>query len=157
MTLPICAICGATFERAGKSRRKTCSASCRSALAWHTNPEKRIAGISESKQRPEAQAILARRNEERWADPAEHEKLSRENRERWAAGQPERAASIRGAWTPELRAHLSAIKKDLWAEKSAEERRRHVEPALRARAEGGGDGAVACKTLAKGQDASTGR
>lgn len=116
MTPSICAICGVSFERVGKSRRKTCSRSCQSALAWHKNPERRIAGISESKQRPEAQAILARRNQERWADPAEHAKLSRQNREQYKddGAREERSRNIRAAWTPEKRHAASARKSEFW-------------------------------------------
>jgi hypothetical protein len=131
----ICIVCLAPFVRVGKSRRKTCSKSCQSALAWTTNPEKRIEGIRQSKLRPDQQEILRRTNAKRWNDPAQHGYLRALNRERWAnrREKQEWSRAIRRGWNGNNRAALAAKKREWWATKSAEERRQMIQPAIEAR------------------------
>jgi hypothetical protein len=125
-----CAVCGAQFVRQEKSKRRTCSKSCASALAWETNPDERIAGITAAKLRPDQLAITANVNAERWSNQDEHEKLSASNRERWADRKPELSRTIKAAWTRDKRKSLSDNKKEFWEGIPTDERRRMLSPAV---------------------------
>lgn len=58
-------------------------------------------------------------NKDRWGRPGEREKLAGLNRERWSDNNFKKStsANIRAAWTPELRAQLSATKLKLASRK----------------------------------------
>lgn len=111
-----CANCRRWFKT--ETTRKTCSRSCAVALSWR-NPEvkaRRGAAISAAKLTEKGRADTARSNRDRWARPGEKEKLAQQNRREWKIAGEKRARSIKAAWGPKQRAHLSAIRKRQWTE-----------------------------------------
>lgn len=112
-----CIACGALFERAGKSKRVTCSRSCAVATAWLNNPGKRIASIQLARRTPESRALSTATNNARWNRPGARDKLSEWNKKRWANPWIKRMLSgaISKAWTPEKRAQFSDIRREEWA------------------------------------------
>ena len=137
----LCVICQTEFERAPQSERVTCSRSCRVALAWKRDPDKRIASIRATKRTPEHRARMVEVNHQRWARPGEREKLSELNRQRWADPDIKIAwgRSISAAWDDNRRAAYSAFRAQQWAEDpafraavTAGVRRSHGSPEYRA-------------------------
>lgn len=71
-----------------KSKRVTCSNSCRSALQWRDpeSAERRRQSIIVARRTPESRQRAIDNNHKRWggARPGEREKLSERTRKRWA-------------------------------------------------------------------------
>ena len=85
--------------------------------SWRKDRDKRVASLQASKRTPEARARQTEINNQRWADPAQHERLAEWNRGRWADPSIKAALSqaIAGAWTPARRRAFSALRANQWA------------------------------------------
>ncbi len=126
--LRFCARCDATFEQTEPrkfatgihySNRRCCTRACAIAWSWDRPGvrEKRKAGISVSKQTPEAKAVLEAHNKRRWSKPEEHARLSEQNRREWADPLKKllRSQSIAATHrTPEMRKFYSDLRKAWW-------------------------------------------
>lgn len=106
-----CENCNEIYDRALKSKRRTCSRSCAVSLSWKDERARiqRTISITEAVNKPANRARISKENRKRWSRDGEREKLSALNKSRWANPEfkAKTSAAIQDAWTPEARANFS--------------------------------------------------
>lgn len=113
-----CAACGDPFVRPGRSKRITCSDSCRVRLGWtNMSDEGRARRRAAFSRAHAASGSGARLNEWKWSQPGARDAAAAANQRRWA--DPEYSARVaaaisRALSTPEAQAKLSTAARRRW-------------------------------------------